>query len=92
MPMRPRDYGVPVVVVLDASTGKSRLLLQAIEDYGVDEAAETRRSGVGTKLGLRFTSCGASAGISSGPSAGGAGSSALVSVAAYFAVSLCSSV
>jgi hypothetical protein len=54
--------------------------------YGVEDAAETRSSGVGTRPGFRFTSTG-TAGISSGPSAGGAGSSAF-SMLAYFAAIL----
>ena len=57
-----------------------------IRYYGVEDAAETRSSGVGTRPGFRFTSTG-TAGISSGPSAGGAGSSAF-SVLAYFAAIL----
>jgi hypothetical protein len=56
--------------------------------YGVEDAAESRSSGVGTRPGFRFISTG-TAGISSGPSAGGAGSSAF-SMLAYFAAILCS--
>ena len=56
--------------------------------YGVEDAAESRSSGVGTRPGFRFISTG-TAGMSSGPSAGGAGSSAF-SMLAYFAAILCS--
>jgi hypothetical protein len=57
--------------------------------HGVSDAADLRSRGVGTKPGFRRASTGEFTGISSGPSAGGAGSSAL-SVLAYFAIFLCS--
>lgn len=80
---------------------KTVLLAQAAEqigtasaplaNYGVREAAQYRSRGEGSNVGLWSTSDGASAGISSGPSAGGAGSAVVVSALAYLALSRCSS-
>jgi hypothetical protein len=69
-------------------TPTSRRLESGGYYYGVEDAAETRSSGVGTRPGFRFTSTG-TAGTSSGPSEGGAGSSPF-STLAYFAAILCS--
>jgi hypothetical protein len=55
--------------------------LIAAETYGLPEAAESRSKGEGTKAGLRFRSDGPTEDTSSGPSAGGAGST--LSVLAY---------
>jgi hypothetical protein len=50
-------------------------------DYGLPEAADIRSNGEGTNAGLRRTSRDPSAGTSSGPSAGGAGSTVLAATA-----------